>query len=97
MYSKAISETGDGVLIDVMVVPNSKETAMEWDPWRSRVRVKVRARPAKGKANEEVVEVFSSVGPSRIIRGHRSREKTVLIEASPDEVTSFLASYLQKS
>ncbi|RZN44757.1 YggU family protein [archaeon] len=97
MYSKAISETCDGVLIDVMVIPNSKESGMEWDPWRSRIRVKVRARPTKGKANEEVVGVFSSVGPSRIIRGHLSREKTVLIEASPDEIKSFLASHLQKS
>jgi len=69
MFSKALTETQDGVLVDILVVPNSKDERMEWDPWRSRMRMKVCAKPTKGKANEEVLEFFSCAGPSRIVRG----------------------------
>jgi hypothetical protein len=67
--------------ITVRVIPGSSRSDVEpGDPWR----VHVHARPAEGKANEELLQIISrhfGVAPSavRILRGHASRSKTVEI------------------
>lgn len=67
--------------ISVRVIPGSSRSDVEpGDPWR----VHVHARPAEGKANEELLEILSrhfGVARSavRILRGHASRSKTVEI------------------
>jgi hypothetical protein len=67
--------------ITVRVIPGSSRSDVEpGDPWR----VHVHARPAEGKANEELLQIISrhfGVARSavRILRGHASRSKTVEI------------------
>ena len=67
--------------INVHVVPGSSRSDVEpGDPWR----VHVHARPAEGKANEELLQVLShhfGVARSvvRILSGQASRNKTVEI------------------
>ncbi len=67
--------------ISVRVIPGSSRSDVEpGDPWR----VHVHARPAEGKANEELLQLLShhfGVARSavRIISGHASRSKTVEI------------------
>ena len=67
--------------ISVRVIPGSSRSDVEpGDPWR----VHVHARPAEGKANEELLQILSrhfGVARSavRILRGHASRSKTVEI------------------
>ena len=67
--------------ISVRVIPGSSRSDVEpGAPWR----VHVHARPAEGKANEELLQILSrhfGVARSavRILRGHASRSKTVEI------------------
>jgi len=67
--------------ITVRVIPGSSRSDVEpGDPWR----VHVHARPAEGKANEELLQILSrhfGVARSavRILHGHASRNKTVEI------------------
>jgi uncharacterized protein (TIGR00251 family) len=67
--------------ITVRVIPGSSRSDVEpGDPWR----VHVHARPAEGKANEELLQIISrhfGVARSavRILRGRASRSKTVEI------------------
>jgi len=67
--------------ITVRVIPGSSRSDVEpGDPWR----VHVHARPAEGKANEELLQIISrhfGVARSavRILHGHASRSKTVEI------------------
>jgi uncharacterized protein (TIGR00251 family) len=69
------------VRINVRVIPGSSRSDAEpGDPWR----VHVHARPAEGKANEELLQILShhfGVARSavRILSGHASRSKTVEI------------------
>jgi uncharacterized protein (TIGR00251 family) len=68
--------------INVHVIPGSSRSDVEpGDPWR----VHVHARPAEGKANEELLQILSHhFGVARcavrILSGHASRNKTVEID-----------------
>lgn len=74
----------DKIHLTVNVHPRSPNPGIEeLDSGEYRVRVK--APPAKGEANREVVKTVAShfcVPPScvKIVRGMKSRKKTVLIE-----------------
>ncbi|MHB8107418.1 MAG: DUF167 domain-containing protein [Candidatus Cryosericum sp.] len=65
--------------ITVRVIPGSSRSDVEpGDPWR----VHLHARPAEGKANEELLQIISrhfGVARSavRIVRGYASRNKIV--------------------
>ncbi len=68
--------------INVRVIPGSSRSDVETgDPWR----VHVHARPAEGKANEELLQILSrhfGVARSavRILSGYASRSKTVEVD-----------------
>jgi len=85
-------EGRDGaVFVDIHVVPGSKREGVA-GVHGDALKVAVRARPEKGKANAALVEVFSrAVGVRRsaveIVSGHSSRRKRVRIDGpTPDEV-----------
>ena len=59
---KCITETNNGIIIKVLVSPNSKTQGIEGvDGWRGCLKVRVRSRAQKGKANREVIELLSSL------------------------------------
>ena len=71
----------EGVEIDVSVSPKSGHSKVQgFDKWRNRLVVKLKSPPEKGEANRELVELLGGDLGARIevIRGHRSRTKTVL-------------------
>jgi uncharacterized protein (TIGR00251 family) len=77
-----IRERGGEIALDVRLVPgSSKEEIVGWDE-SGRLRVRVRARPVEGAANDALLSLLAgTLGVSRgklaITRGETSREKTV--------------------
>ena len=85
-------EGRDGaVFVNIHVVPGSKREGVV-GVHGDALKVAVRARPEKGKANASLVEVFSRVVDVRrsaveIVSGHSSRRKRVKIDGpASDEV-----------
>ena len=87
-----VRPSGEGVLLDVRVVPNAKKEAAEYSD--GVLKVKVKAPPEKGKANKDVLRVLSSLfGPCAIVRGHTSGRKTVLLSrCTPEKAAETLES-----
>jgi uncharacterized protein (TIGR00251 family) len=91
-FSKAVRETKEGTEIDVMVSPHSNSSGIQGiDEWRNRIIVKIRAPPEAGKANKELVELFSALlGSAELGRGSTNRMKTVVVHRQRDEVLRIL-------
>lgn len=85
MWEKALRETDGGILIRVEVSPGSaKDNWAGYDEWRGALKVKLKAQPRQGKANEALTEFIAAalgVPPSsvRIVTGARSRLKDVIV------------------
>lgn len=100
--SDAVRNTEKSVLIDIHVIPNSKTSQpgrnLGFSQWEPRVRVKVKSPPMKGKANEEVEELFKGLlGSCGIISGRLSPKKTLLVEdCTHREVVEKLGKILEK-
>jgi hypothetical protein len=85
-----LQSSGTGLLVPVRLTPNAAKDAVE--AWRktadgeTRLAVRVRAAPEKGKANKALVALLAKqLGIPKsdvdVIRGATSRLKTVRIEA----------------
>ncbi len=88
--AKFIKETKEGTLLFIHVQPKAKKNAIDGiDEWRGRLKVKIKAPPAEGKANKEVVKFFSKLlgAGVEIVKGETSREKDLLVKGlSAEEV-----------
>lgn len=74
-----ITQTPEGVLLRVRVLPNSKRDEIIVSNGRVRVSVKKEARD--GKANKHVTALLKkSFGDCEIKKGHCCRDKTILIK-----------------
>jgi len=79
---KAVRSVEGGSELDILVSPRSGSSKVEgFDQWRQRVTVKVRAPPADGKANREIVGLFESLTGSEVSISHGAggRMKTLRI------------------
>ena len=96
----SLRETADGVELDVRVVPNARRPELTLD--ERGYRLKIDAPPVDGAANARVVRFFAkrvfgiAKGRVRIVRGERSREKTLSIELSLAEAKAALAAVLSE-
>ncbi len=86
-----LSETKDGVVLEVFVKPNSQkfEVVVEGD----EVVVRCTEEPVKGKVNKEIIKELSKLLHSRveIISGATSKQKVLLLrEAKKNEVEKLL-------
>ena len=86
-----LTETKDGVVIEVFVKPNSQEfsVAVEGD----EVVVRCTQEPVKGKVNKELLKEFTKLFQTNVelVSGATSRQKRVLIKGKrKEEVESFL-------
>ena len=84
MGDLAIGNTTDGVVIDVKIIPNSRENKLDSIHDR-RLKIRINAAPEDGKANKELVkflaEIFScKKSQVKIIRGETAQEKMVLVK-----------------
>ncbi len=82
---KCMIEQEDGVVINIEVTPNAKTPGIEGvDKWRECIGVKVRSKAEKGKANRELIKLFSSLlrlptSNFVIVKGERSHKKSIKI------------------
>lgn len=82
----ALHRGKDGITIAVSVIPHAPRNAV-MGLRNDSLLVKVSASPEKGRANEAVlaqIAEFLGVSPSKLklIRGHTSRDKVVLLQNS---------------
>lgn len=81
----AVKSGQGGVILDVEVVPGSRESRFPtgFNPWRGRIEAKVRAPPQEGQANAELcalVAVALGVPTANVTvsSGQTSRKKGIL-------------------
>ena len=94
MYSKAISQKDNDVLIEIEVSPNSKKFEFSgFNEWRNTFEIRIKQVPQKGKANKEIIKGLSKFFNKEIVifKGEKSSRKTILIKnASKDEILNKL-------
>lgn len=79
---KAITETENGILVDVEVSPNSKKFGITgYNEWREKIEIRIKSVPQKGKANGEIIDEFEELTKNKveIISGLKSQHKTLKI------------------
>ena len=91
-YSDRLNESNKSlamneIFLKVYLQPKSSKNEVV-GPYRNGIKVKVTAPPVEGKANEALIRVLArALGVSpfsiEIIKGHRSREKTLKISGTP--------------
>ena len=71
-----------GTTLDVRVFPGSKEFAIEFDEANSLLKVRLKEKAMKGKANHALVKAFRKAlkKPVAIVAGPLSRDKKVFVE-----------------
>lgn len=91
-FSKAVRVTREGTEIDVMVSPHSNSSGIQGiDEWRGRIVVKIRAPPEAGRANKELLEMFSGLlGKAELGRGSTNRMKTIVVQMGREDVLRIL-------
>lgn len=84
--AKAVRRSAEGILLDVEVVPGSRESRFPagFNAWRHRIEAKVKSRPEGGRANAELCRLVAEalgVSPSavRVATGHTSRRKSLAV------------------
>jgi uncharacterized protein (TIGR00251 family) len=79
-FSPALRDRGDGVTVDVWIVPGAARTEIT-GLHGTAVRIRVAAPPAGGRANRELVSFLRTVtgGTVELLRGQGSRRKRLLI------------------
>ncbi len=94
MYSKAISQKDNDVLLDIEVSPNSKKFEVSgFNEWRNSFEIRIKQVPQKGKANKEIIKELSNYFNKEvaIFKGEKSSKKTVIIRnADKDEILAKL-------
>ena len=77
-----VTETKDGVTLELSVKPNSKkfELSIEGD----EIVVRCTEEPVRGKVNREIIKELSKLFHSRIeiVSGFTSKKKTLLLRAA---------------
>ena len=85
-----IKQDPKGVIITVHVVPGSKAFAVVGkEEWTDDIKIKIKNKANEGKANQELISELGKMlsAKVKIISGHRSRRKTLLVEKDIDSVT----------
>jgi uncharacterized protein (TIGR00251 family) len=91
--SNCIHQSGNYIFINVEVTPNSTKSGIKgYNQWRDRILINLRSPAHKGRANNELLKIFStilSINQKRlnIVKGFYSELKTIKIEGlSLDDV-----------
>lgn len=82
------------VVLELKVVPNSKEQGFEVDK-SGIIKCRLKSKPEGGKANEELIKLMSkALGLSfdcfKILRGATSRNKMIKIDAQNFDLSKVL-------
>jgi len=70
------------ITIAVKVIPNSKISEVSYDKENKELVVKLRSKPVRGEANEELLQILKKKFgyKVKILKGKFSRKKLVLLE-----------------
>ncbi|MHA2358875.1 MAG: DUF167 domain-containing protein [Candidatus Thorarchaeota archaeon] len=88
----AIWESESGTFLRVIVRPNSREKNFVAEISPEAILVNLKSPAREGKANSELVKRLAKVltistGNIRLVAGHKSKEKTLLVESlSPEDI-----------
>ena len=90
MTDRPVWQTEKGVMIRVVVRPNSKEKDLIAEITTEAVHVNLSSQAKAGKANLELLKRMAkllriSTSEIAIVAGHKSREKTLLISTKSKE------------
>ncbi|MFA4855722.1 MAG: DUF167 family protein [archaeon] len=91
---KNLAETRQGVLLPVQVVPQGKQFAViGFDEWLGALKIRLRAKAEKGKANQELVEELRKIFSAEveIAAGEKSQRKKLLVHAPKAHVLKILS------
>ncbi len=83
MDAAALTQSKNGVKLEVNVNPNSNEFRIQKvNPWTDRLEIKLESPPEDGKANKELLNKLEEIlgKPVKILRGGKSRKKTLKIK-----------------
>ncbi|MDI6917330.1 MAG: DUF167 family protein [Thermoplasmatales archaeon] len=72
----------------LLSLPCADKESISFDPWRKRIKLKVKGKALKGEANNNVLVFFSKLFDRKvkIFSGEHSRKKTVFVEnINPDD------------
>lgn len=102
--SDAIRQSRDGVVIDIEVTPGTKNTQVPsgYNPWRKRIEVRLSEPAQKGKANQQLLERFTSVlcvkaSDVTLVSGPASHRKAVHVRGlQVEQVLELLSPLLEK-
>lgn len=84
-----VEGSSDGIRLRLRVAPGVRRPGLGGlVDSGTRLAVRVSARPTEGKANKAVEDLLAKAlrvpkGRIRIVRGHRSRDKTLRIDGDP--------------
>ncbi len=94
-----IKDVKEGLLLAIKVSPNaSKNEIIKTD---DGIKIKITSQPVDGKSNKAVVEFLSKqlkVPKSNfeIIKGHTSKDKTILLRVSNTDKTNEIKRFFEK-
>ena len=77
-------ETRQGILLPVTVVPKGMKFAViGFDEWNGSLKIRLREKPEKGKANQELVKGLRNFfgAEVEIVKGKKQRQKMLLVHA----------------
>ena len=77
-------KTKDGFIIKIHVVPNSSKTMIVGEHG-DRLKIKIKAPPVDGKANDEIIEFLCELldlklSQAELVTGQTSKSKNVLLK-----------------
>ncbi len=95
-FEDALTERGEGCIIEVYVQPGSKEISLVYNPWRKKLEVSIKAEPRQGKANKELLQFFSSIlnCKAELLSSAKSRNKRIYVTVSKEEVIRRLSNHI---
>lgn len=84
MSSRPARQSGADVVVDLLINPGSSRNQLI-GVYQDRLKVAITSAPVQGRANEVLIRFLSKIlslprGRLEIVRGFRSRRKTLLVK-----------------
>ncbi len=78
-------------VLKVHVVPRSRNYCIHYDELREELKIKIRAKPERGKANADLMKYLSKYFKApRILSGHTKRLKRIAVDNTLEEAVCIL-------
>ncbi len=96
VLDEIIKSKEDYSIVKVLVTPNAKkDEIIGLDKWRGSLNIKIREKPLHGSANKALIKFITDIfslksGDVEIIRGVKSREKTLRLRIKKSQAITIL-------